>query len=119
MCIRDRIIGTVFRHPTYFLFAERAGQIEGVLPLAHVKSLLFGNALVALPFAVYGGVAATTPDAFDALEQEAQAIAQQLGVEHLEFRNLEQRPTAWPTHDLYVSFRKRMEPDVDLSLLTI
>ena len=115
----QQIIGTVFRHPTYFLFAERAGQMEGVLPLAHVKSLLFGNALVALPFAVYGGVAATTPDALNALEQEAQAIAQQLGVEHLEFRNLEQRHPDWPTQDLYVSFRKRLEPDVDANMLAI
>ena len=35
-----------------------AGRIVGVLPLAHVNSWLFGNALVSLPFAVYGGVAA-------------------------------------------------------------
>ena len=52
------ILHEVFRHPTFFLYAERAGSIEGVLPLAQVKSRLFGNALVALPFAVYGGVVA-------------------------------------------------------------
>lgn len=115
----QQIVGEVFRHPTYFLFAERAGQIEGVLPLAHVKSRLFGNALVALPFAVYGGVAANTPEALDALEKEAQAIAQQLGVEHLEFRNLEKRHPDWPTQDLYVSFRKRLEPDVEANMLAI
>ena len=52
------VIAEVFRHPTHYLYAEVDGQITGVLPLAHVKSLLFGNALVSLPFAVYGGVAA-------------------------------------------------------------
>ncbi len=115
----QRILTEVFRHPTYFLYAERDGQIEGLLPLGHVKSLLFGNALVSLPFAVYGGVAASTPEAVEALETEAQAIAKKLGVDHLELRNLEQRRPQWPTQDLYVSFRKMLEPDVEANMLAI
>lgn len=113
------IVTKVFRHRTYFLYAERAGVIEGVLPLGHVKSLLFGNALVSLPFAVYGGVAANSNEAADALEKAAQVIAQQLGVDHLELRNLEQRHPDWPTQDLYVSFRKVLEPDVEANMLAI
>src|SRR6185369_602113 len=77
------IIQHVFRHPTYFLYTEKAGEIQGVLPLAHVNSLLFGNALVALPFAVYGGVAASSAEATRLLESEAQKLAQKLGVDHL------------------------------------
>ena len=113
------IIADVFRHPTYFLYAEIAGQIQGVLPLAHVKSMLFGNALVALPFAVYGGVAATNPEALSALEKEAQALAQRLGVDHLEFRNVNPRNPSWPTQDLYVTFRKEILPDVEANMLAI
>ena len=113
------IIADVFRHPTYFLYAEIAGQIQGVLPLAHVKSMLFGNALVALPFAVYGGVAATHPEAVSALEKEAQALAQRLGVDHLEFRNVNPRNPSWPTQDLYVTFRKEILPDVEANMLAI
>ncbi|MBK7417560.1 MAG: FemAB family PEP-CTERM system-associated protein [Dechloromonas sp.] len=113
------IIGDVFRHPTYFLYAEIAGEIQGVLPLAHVKSMLFGNALVALPFAVYGGVAATNPEAVSALEKEAQALAQRLGVDHLEFRNVNPRNPSWPTQDLYVTFRKEILPDVEANMLAI
>ncbi|MER2539443.1 MAG: FemAB family XrtA/PEP-CTERM system-associated protein [Azonexus sp.] len=113
------IIADVFRHPTYFLYAEMAGQIQGVLPLAHVKSMLFGNALVALPFAVYGGVAATNPEAVSALEKEAQALAQRLGVDHLEFRNVNPRNPSWPTQDLYVTFRKEILPDVEANMLAI
>ena len=58
----QRILKTVFRHDTHFLYAVNDGRIEGVLPLAHVKSLIFGDALTSLPFAVYGGVAATTDE---------------------------------------------------------
>ena len=113
------IIQDVFRHPTYFLYAEIAGEIQGVLPLTHVKSLLFGNALVALPFAVYGGVAAIHPDAISALECEAQVLAQRLGVDHLEFRNVHARHSDWPRQDLYVTFRKEILPDVEANMLAI
>jgi len=113
------ILRDVFRHPTYFLYAEQAGEIQGVLPMAHVKSLLFGNALIAMPFAVYGGIAASNPEAAQALEDEAQRLAKTLDVEHLEFRNVRPRHTDWPTQDLYVTFRKEILPDVEANMLAI
>jgi FemAB-related protein (PEP-CTERM system-associated) len=113
------VIREVFRHPTYFLYARENGEIRGVLPLAHVNSLLFGNALIALPFAVYGGVAATTQEAATALEEEAQKLAVQLGVDHLEFRNMAPRHADWPTQDLYVTFRKEILPEVEANMLAI
>jgi len=113
------IIHDVFRHPTYFLYAEVAGQIQGVLPLAHVNSLLFGNALIALPFAVYGGVAASSPEAVQALEDEAQKLARKLDVQHLEFRNVSARHDDWPAQDLYVTFRKEILPDVEANMQAI
>ena len=115
----QRIVSEVFRHPTHFLYAERNGEIEGVLPLAHVKSLLFGNALVGLPFAVYGGVAANNASAADQLEQAAQALAQELGVEHLELRNVEPRHADWPKQDLYVTFRKTIAPEAEANMAAI
>jgi len=115
----QRIIGKVWGHRTYYLYAECAGTIEGVLPLAHVDSLFFGNALVSLPFAVYGGVAASTPEAADILEQEAKRIALRLGVDHLELRNVVQRHPDWPAQDLYVTFRKAILPDEEANLLAI
>ena len=115
----QRVIENVFRHPTYFLYAERDGAIEGVLPLAQVKSVLFGNALVSLPFAVYGGVVALTPGARHALEDAAQALAQRLGVEHLEIRNIDRCHEDWPVQELYVTFRKAIAPDVEANMLAI
>lgn len=115
----QRIMRDVFRHPTRFLYAERHGVIEGVLPLAHVKSLLFGNALVSLPFAVYGGVAASNAEAANALETAAQEIAGQLSVDHLELRHRVQRHPDWPTQDLYVSFRKTLAPDAETNMQAI
>lgn len=115
----QRVIAEVFRHDTYFLYTESEGRISGVLPLAHVHSLLFGNSLVGLPFAVYGGVAAATPQEADALEAEAQNIARRLGVAHLELRNQQPRHADWPAQDLYVTFRKEILADEEANMLAI
>lgn len=114
------ILRTVFRHQPHYLYAEdEAGRITGVLPLAHVKSLLFGSALTGLPFAVYGGVATTDAAAADALESEAQQLARQLGVPHLELRNVQRRHEDWPLQDLYVTFRKEILPEEEANMLAI
>ena len=113
------IVTGTFGHAAFFLYAERDGVIEGVLPLAQVKSRLFGNSLVSLPFAVYGGVASDSPEAVTALEAEAQTIARTLGVDHLEFRNLKHRHADWPMQDLYVSFRKELQPEVEANMQAI
>lgn len=115
----QEIIRKVFRHTTIFLYAEKAGEIVGVLPLAHVNSRLFGDALVSLPFAVYGGIASSDTDATAALETKAQRLAVDLGVDHLEFRNTTPKHTEWPTQDLYVTFRKEILPEVEANMLAI
>ncbi|MCY7305020.1 MAG: FemAB family PEP-CTERM system-associated protein [Rhodoferax sp.] len=115
----QNVITSVFRHKTYFLFAEADGAIQGVLPLAHVNSWLFGNSLIGLPFAVYGGVAAANDAAAQMLEEEAQAIARKLGVDHLELRNVQPRHSDWPTQDLYVTFRREIYPVEDANMLAI
>ena len=113
------VIASVFRHSTHFLYAERNQRIEGVLPLVHVNSLLFGNALISLPFAVYGGVVSETAEAAASLEARACDIARQLGVKYLELRNVASRHADWPAQNLYVTFRKEIDPDIDANMLAI
>ncbi|SEO97749.1 FemAB family XrtA/PEP-CTERM system-associated protein [Aquisalimonas asiatica] len=113
------VIERAFGHRTRFLMATRDGRIEGVLPLARVRSLLFGDQLVSLPFCVYGGIAADTGEAAIALDAAAQAYAAECGVDHLEYRNMEPRHDDWPTKELYVTFRKAIEPDVDANMQAI
>ena len=115
----QEIIESVFRHRTFYLVAEREATIVGVLPLAEVKSPLFGHSLVSLPFCVYGGVAATDPAAVPALHAAARELAVRLGADHLELRNRIPREPAWPRQDLYVTFRKEILPDVEANMLAI
>ncbi|RCW76563.1 FemAB family XrtA/PEP-CTERM system-associated protein [Pseudorhodoferax soli] len=113
------LLREVFRHDSHFLYAEDGGAILGVLPLGHVKSRLFGNALVSLPFGVYGGVATSDPAAAQLLEQEAQGLARRLDVDHLEMRNVQRRHADWPLQDLYVTFRKSIVADDEANMLAI
>jgi len=112
------IIDKVFGHKTWFLYAEREGQIVAVLPLAEVKSRLFGHSLASLPFCVYGG-AVGEAGGVALLEAEAERIAGASGVQHLEYRNLTARHEDWPRQDLYVTFRKAIDPDVEANMLAI
>ncbi len=115
----QKIVQDVFHHDTYFLYAESDEGVQGVLPLGHVNSWLFGNSLAGLPFAVYGGIAAANEQVAQALEHEAQQIARRLGVAHLEWRNINPRHADWPRQDLYVTFRKEILADDDANLLAI
>lgn len=115
----QRVIEGVFGHATHYLQAIRDdGSVAGVLPLAHVRSRLFGKSLIGLPFASYGGVAADDLATRLLLEDEAVALATRLGVDHLELRNLTPR-VGWPTQDLYVAFKMPIPAELDDRMLAI
>jgi FemAB-related protein (PEP-CTERM system-associated) len=113
------ILEGCFGHRTHYLLAERDATIVGVLPLAELKSLLFGHALVSLPFCAVAGVAASDPEAAAALHRRAQELGERIGAQHLELRNAAPRQPGWPRQDLYAGFRKSLLADVDANLLAI
>ena len=114
-----RVIEDAFGHHTHFLLAERGGEVVGVLPLAEIRSRLFGHTLGSLPFCAYGGILADHDAAYRALDAAAQTLAQQLGVGALEYRNQTAQHARWPTKDLYVTFKKVIEPEVEANMLAI
>ena len=114
------VIQRAFGHRSYFLYAERGGKLRGVLPLGHIKSLLFGNALISTPFCVYGGVAADDDMARNGLIDAACRLAEELGVDHLELRHRVRRRPDWPGKEgLYDTFRKSIDPDPEVNLKAI
>ena len=116
----QEVIEKAFGHRTHFLVARRPGVgIEGVLPLAEIRSRLFGHSLISLPFCVYGGIAAESSEARDALDAEAQQLAASLGVGHLEYRNRRPFHTDWHGNDLYVTFRGEIDSEPENNLKRI
>jgi FemAB-related protein (PEP-CTERM system-associated) len=118
----QKVIEGSFGIKTWFYYVQQDGQILGVLPLAEIKSRLFGHSLGAMPFCVYGGPAATSDAARKMLDEAAHELAQQLGVGHLEYRGMQRfhpDDASWHTKELYVTFRKEITGDDEANLNAI
>jgi FemAB-related protein (PEP-CTERM system-associated) len=121
------VISSQFGYEPYYLLVEDSGCIQGVLPLFLVRSLLFGRSLVAMPWAVYGGVVARTTEAETLLVQKAMAIANDLEAKYLELRGNPYRQrgpmtttvtsvAAIKQKDLYVTFMSEIDPSDEVNL---
>ena len=113
------VIERAFGHKTYFLYVEKEGKITGILPLVHINSLFFGNTLVSIAPCVYGGIVASDEQSYLDLDKEACRLAEELGVDCLEMRNRFQKNPERPYKELYVSFRKELDADVEKNFLAI
>jgi FemAB-related protein (PEP-CTERM system-associated) len=74
-------------HIPYCLEAVEGETVRGFLPLAYVRSLLFGRYLVSLPYLNYGGPLADDGRVASALIDRAVGLADRLGVKYLELRH--------------------------------
>jgi FemAB-related protein (PEP-CTERM system-associated) len=115
----QEVISKAFGHDTYYIYVEHNGLITGILPLVHIKSLLFGNSLVSIAPCVYGGIIANDDVSYSALDQESCRLANVLGVDYLEMRNQVQKTPERPYKELYVSFSKELDSDVEKNFLAI
>ena len=81
-----RVLERTFAHPTFYLSADAGGPVLGILPLVQLKSRLFGNMLVSLPFFNYGGICADAEPVRRALLDHAIAVAADRGASFVEIR---------------------------------
>lgn len=110
----------VFRLEPRYLIAERAGSVVGVLPLVHQRSLLFGNALISVPFCVEGGPLAGDAEAREALDEAAARLMRELRVPVLEFRSRKASRPGWTAkRDLYATFERAITADDEENLKAI
>jgi len=80
------LIKKVFGHDSHHLLAIEDGKVVGVLPLIQLKSLLFGNFLVSMPYFNYGGIVADTQGVIGSLVSTAHKLYEELGCTHIEMR---------------------------------
>jgi FemAB-related protein (PEP-CTERM system-associated) len=107
-----RVIGRAYGHAAPFLLARRGGEIRGVLPLVHLRSRLFGDALISTGFCVYGGVLALDGVATGALAGAAAELGRELGVGYVELRSEAAEVPGWHVKaDVYATFRRTLPED--------
>ena len=115
-----QVIERSFGHDCHFLQAKRDGRITGVLPLVHLSSRLFGNALISNAFGVYGGPLASDQASLQALNEAALRLAGNLDVDYLEYRLRAPSDLPWARNSgLYATFRKRLAPDPEVLLRAV
>jgi FemAB-related protein (PEP-CTERM system-associated) len=115
-----RVLERGFGHPTYYAIAERGRRIVGVLPLARMKTMMFGDGLLSLPFCVYGGPLAEDDETRVALDRHAIALRERLGARYLELRERGPVRPDWPgKRELYATFRRPIVAAADKNLLAI
>ena len=106
-----RIVEGILKRRCFWLTARRESGICGVFPISQVRSRLFGDCLVSLPLAVYGGVCADDRDTYFRLLEAGRDLATRLGAKYLEMRNrTEPFATSLPGRDLYVTFTQDLSP---------
>lgn len=99
-----KVIERVFSHRCFYLMVrDGSGVTRGVLPLSQLKSLLFGNFVVSLPYFNYGGILADSPEYSAALLRHAIDLSARAGASHIELRHRFGRSFDLPAREEKVS----------------
>lgn len=115
----QKVLQQAFGHRSHYIYAEQDDEIVGVLPLAEMKSWLFGHSLVSTPFCVYGGPVGESKAVIDLLIDYACQLADQLKVDHLELRNQKRVREDWPCKELYFTFRRAITDNEEENLKAV
>jgi FemAB-related protein (PEP-CTERM system-associated) len=120
------VLHRAFGHRSHYVLTTQDGAITGVLPLAEVRSVLFGHRLISTPFCVYGGPLAEDRESFAALIEAATQLQRVTGATALELRFREPPPQDWcdpadwsERADQYATFRRPITASDDDNLKAI
>lgn len=107
------VIEDTFGHQPYYLTAVENNTVRGILPLVWIRSRLFGNSLISIPFFSYGGVVADTEQARRTLLAGAEDLGRELGARHIELRQGDQSDISWPMASSKVTMEIQLPATVD------
>jgi FemAB-related protein (PEP-CTERM system-associated) len=109
-----QLVEEVFGHATYCVQArDGAGQVCGLLPLVRLRSRMFGDYMVSVPYVNYGGAIAADTHIERQLMDSAASLAAELGVSHVEFRDVAKRDGPYVLRTDKVVMVRELPADVD------
>ena len=92
------ILEQTFGHkPYYFIAYEPVGEVVGIVPMFLVRSLIFGKALISVPYLNGGGIVANSEEARQALAAECQSLGESIGARYIELRERSELPVTEST----------------------
>jgi len=106
-----QIIERTLGHAARYRCAWRGSRLVGILPLIHVKSRLFGDALISTAFTTGGGIVADDDIAAQALADDAAELGQRFAVDFIELRQSASLAIGGAWHaktELYFGFERAL-----------
>ena len=103
-----------FGHKTYYLMATQGTTVVGILPLVHIKSMIFGSIMCSMPFLNFGGICANNQETDDTLLAAAADILRKEKADYLELRHLKQLSCDLPRKTHKVSMTIELNPDPEV-----
>ena len=116
-----KFVHNLYGFPLYRIASQTNNEVVGWLALVRVQHPVFGDYLTTSPFGSYGGFAYSSVASRDALLDKARALANDLGVEHVNVRfdvGEEIPPEGWIQHPIYATYRADLLPDPDKLMST-
>lgn len=90
----------------YLIAKDTTNNVVGILPIINLKSWLFGNYMVSMPYFNYGAAIADSPEIEAQLMQAAIKQGEALKVSHIQFRTSEPFASSATTDAMTVSTQK-------------
>ncbi len=113
------VIEKSFGYSPWYFLVEHRGDIQGILPLFLVKKPFRGTVLISVPFGVYGGISADSPEAAQLLKKKGEGLTRELGADFLELRHMELQDLDLPAKDLYYTFIREIYDGEEKNMLAI
>jgi FemAB-related protein (PEP-CTERM system-associated) len=93
-----QLISKVYSYDVYAFVVRNSGRITGLCPIVHLKTPLFGNALISTAFGTAGGILADTPENYICLQKHLETLAKELNVDYVECRGTDYYETEQNWH---------------------
>ncbi len=101
-----KVIEKSFSEKAYYLLSEnKEKKIDGILPMVHLKSAIFGNFMISLPYFNYGGICADNEEVQRQLLEKGISIAKKGKAEHIELRDIGENRNSLPAKTNKVSMQ--------------
>lgn len=111
-----------FGHKSHYLIAEKregeGSRFVGLFPLFRLRSFLFGDYLVSVPFAELGGPLADDGETAERLVGHAANLTRELKSDYLEIRSRNALP-GLQVKSLYYNFSREIHPELEANMLAI
>jgi len=100
-----RAVEACFPHRAHYLIARRGTTVAGILPLFEIRSYFSPTFLLSVPYATYGGIAATDNTVAQSLFDAVCELREKIGAASIQLRSKRASVAGLPVQRTHASFQ--------------